>query len=350
MLKMLWTAENNKEWGEYYETHYDLIRGGANFASGIDAGLKGDELVEKLKGCELFVCGYDRVTKEVLENCPDLKVVMSVRDGPEENIDIETCTNLGIPVLFSGGRCLHAVAELSLALMFNLARPIIRTQTKIRNKDWKKIEFSFLKGSSELYRKTVSIIGYGRNGRELAKLCNGIGMNVVAYDPYVKPEDAAKENVKLLSLEDCLKEGDYVVLLARVTPETMNMIGKEQLALMKPTACLINTGRAKLTDEDAIIEALENGTIRAAAIDVYKTEPINDDNPYFRITDPDKLIMTPHIAGITDERDAHQYELLEAHLQNFFKGNKNITIKNPEVFDTEAFKNRGGLLFGKDCK
>lgn len=348
MLKMLWTAENNKEWGEYFEKTFDLVRGGANHNFSIDAGLKGDELVEKLKGVDLLLCGYDKVTKEVLEKCPDLKIVMSVRDGPEENIDIDACTKLGIPVLFSGGRCAIAVAELSLALMFNLARPIIRAQNKIRNKDWKKLEFDFLKGSSELYGKTVSIIGFGRNGRLLAKMCNGIGMKVVAYDPYVKKEDALKENVTLLSLNEALALGDYVVLQARVTPETMNMIDKEQLAMMKPSACLINTGRAKLTNEDAIIDALNNGTIRAAAIDVYKNEPINDDNRYFTITDPDKLIMTPHIAGITDERDVHQYELLVSHLNNYFDGNKNITIKNKEVFDTEEFNNRGGLLFGKN--
>ena len=143
-----------------------------------------------------------------------------------------------------------------------------------------------------------------------------------------------------------------MVLAARVTPETKRMIGTREFALMKPTACFINTARSELVDVDAFVDALKTGKIRKAATDVFEKDPVtkvdiplDDDHPYFSIS-PDKLIMTPHMAGYSVERTYTAYELLKPSYEGFLRGEKNIVIKNPDVFDSPAFAERGGKLFG----
>lgn len=130
------------------------------------------------------------------------------------------------------------------------------------------------------------------------------------------------------------------------------MIGAREFALMKPSACFINTARSELVDVDAFVDALRTGKIRRAATDVYEKDPVtkvdiplDDNHPYFSIS-PDKLIMTPHMAGMSVERAYTAYELLKPSYEGFLRGSKQLVIKNPEVFDSPAFAERGGKLFG----
>lgn len=347
MYKVLWTGEYEKGWDKKLSEKFNVTRAGYNISGRAGDNLVGDELIEAAKDKDFLIMGYDPLTKEVLENLPNLKAVLSGRDGPEENIDIETCTKLGIPVFSGGGRCAHCVSELTLALMFNLARPIIKASNYIREKGWNEMSemTSLAADATELLGKTLSVIGLGRNGRELAKIANGIGMNVIAYDPYVSKEVADGLNVTMVSLMDAMSKGDYVCVLARLTDETRGMIGREQIAAMKKTACFINTGRAALTDEDAVLDALEKGDIRAAALDVYSYEPIGKNHRVFTIP-ADKLIITPHIAGIALDRIPHQYENIFNALTNFSNGNRDIyNLYNKTVFDSPEFMNRGGIIF-----
>lgn len=356
--KMLWTGEYNEYWDQIFTEKFDLVKAGRAFpeANSETHRMTEDELIPMLRGVDIFLDGYDRVTERVIKESPDLKLIMSIRDGPEESVDIEACTKEGLPVLFPGGRCMRSVAELTAALILMCAKPIIHQVNKIRNEGYSaknKKEFAALNDRYyEVYGKTLGLIGMGRNGKELAKYMKAMGMEILAYDPYC-PQAAADElGVTLTTLDEVLRNADYVVPTARVTPETRRMLGAREFGLMKPTACFINTARSELVDIDAFVDALRTDKIRMAATDVYEKDPVtkvdiplDDNHPYFSIS-PDKLIMTPHMAGMSVERTYTAYELLKPSYEGFLAGSKKLVIKNPEVFDSPAFPQRGGKLFG----
>ncbi len=357
--KALWTGEYDPHWDEVFSKRFDLEKAGRAFEGSEKVVVKRmdeDELIPMLKDKEVFIDGYDRVTENVLNNCDNLKLILSIRDGPEETVDIAACTKAGIPVLFPGGRCMHSVAELTACLIFMCAKPILHQVNKIRSdgyNDSNKKEFAALNDQyTEVFGKTLALVGFGRNTKMLAKIMAAAGMKVVAYDPYCPIEVAKNLGVELKSLDDVLKEGDYVVLGARVTPETKRMIGEREFSIMKPSAAFINTARSELVDCDALVKALKEDKIRIAATDVFEKDPVtkqdlplDDNHPYFSIS-PDKLIMTPHMAGFSIERTYNAYALLEPSYINYLNGSKELVIKNPEVFNSPAFAERGGKLFG----
>ena len=357
-LKMLWTGEYNDYWEHVFEETFDMVKAGRAFpeADGATHRMTEDELIPMLQGKDVFIDGYDRVTERVIRECADLKLILSIRDGPEESVDIDARTKAGLPVLFPGGRCIRSVAELTAALILMCAKPILHQVNKIRNEGYSsknKKEFAALNSEYyEVYGKTLGMVGLGRNGKELVRYMRVMGMKPIAYDPYCSEQAAEELGVTLMPLDDVLRQADYVVLAARVTPETKRMIGAREFALMKPSACFINTARSELVDIDAFVYALQHNIIRKAATDVYEKDsvtkvdiPLDDNHPYFSIS-PDRLIMTPHMAGMSVERAYTAYELLKPSYDNFLRGSRELVIKNPEVFDSPCFAERGGKLFG----
>lgn len=357
-LSMLWTGEYHEYWDNYFQEHFVLEKAGRAFPEATSAAhrMTEDELIPLLEDKDVFLDGYDRVTEAVLKRCSRVKLVMSIRDGPEESVDIDACTRLGVPVLFPGGRCMRSVAEHTVTLMLLCAKPVIHQINKVRTEGLtaeNKKEYAAMNNEFfELHGKILGMVGLGRNGRQVVKYMNAMGMKAIAYDPYCSPEVADTLDVELTTLEDLMSRADYVVLQARVTPETKRMIGAKEFALMKPNACFINTARSELVDIDAFIEALKTNKIRRAAIDVFEKDPItkmdiplDENHPYYSIS-PDKLIITPHMAGLSVERRYAAYELLMPSYESFLAGSKELVIKNPEVFDSPEFSNRGGKLFG----
>lgn len=359
---MLWTGEYHEYWEKYLDEHFEVEKAGRAFPEATSAThrMTEEELIPLLEDKDIFLDGYDRVTEAVLRRCSNVKIVMSIRDGPEESVDIEACTKLGVPVLFPGGRCIRSVAEHTVTMILLCAKPVIHQINKIRNEGYNeknKKEFAALNNEYfEVHGKTLGMVGLGRNGKQIVKYMTAMGMKAIAYDPYCDPQAAAELNTKLTTLEEVMSTADYVVLQARVTPETKRMIGAREFAMMKPGACFINTARSELVDIDAFVDALRTDKIRRAAIDVFEKDPVtkvdiplDDNNPYFSIS-PDKLIMTPHMAGLSVERRYTAYELLMPSYDKFLEGRKDIVIKNPEVFDSPEFPNRGGKLFGVNKK
>ena len=262
-MKMLWTGEYNEYWDKVFDEHFDMVKAGRAFPEADSSAhrMTEDELIPLLQDKEIFIDGYDRVTERVLKECPDLKLILSIRDGPEESVDIEACTKAGVPVLFPGGRCMRSVAELTVALILMCAKPIIHQVNKIRNEGYSsknKKEFAALNHEYyEVHGKTLGMVGLGRNGKQLVKYMSVMGMNTIAYDPYCPQKVADELGVTLAPLDEVLAKADYVVLAARVTPETKRMIGAREFALMKPTACFINTARSELVDVEAFVDALK---------------------------------------------------------------------------------------------
>ena len=352
-IQMLCTGDYNAEWFEKFSENFDMDLKGFCLGDGSKMiMLEKDELVKDLEGKEVALIGYDKVTEEVLKETSDVKLILSVRDGPEENIDIEACTKLGIPVISSAGRCATSVSEFTFMLMLLLARPMVPVIEKIRREGWTKDNNSSLRSmyahkSTELFNKNLGIIGFGRNAKSLAKIAHVFGMHINAYDPYVSKEDMESYGVTKKELVDVVKEADYVIVLARLTKETEGILSRDLIYSMKKTASIVNTGRAKLVDNDAIIDALNEGVIKSAALDVHFPEPLGPigENKIYDVPE-DKLIITSHAAGVTEERPWHQYDLLYKQIIEYFEGIIPDGCVNKQVFDTDAFKERGAKLFG----
>lgn len=349
MLNMLWTGEYDEYWAGQFSKYASIKRASVGLTGKIFDKLSGEALIEALQRVDVFLIGYDNLTEEVLKKSPDLKLVLSVRDGPEENIDIKSCERMGIPVFSSAGRCTVSVAEYTFLMMLLMARPVIEMSNIMRKDGWTNDNRVALRAisetSSELYEKTLGIIGMGRNGRHLAKLAIGFGMKVIGYDPYADAEELRNEGVICTDLESVMSKSDYVTVLARLTPETEGMVNEGLIARMKETACFINTARAKLVDTNALLDALESGKIRKAALDVFDTEPVGTEHRIYRIPE-DKLIVTPHGAGMTVERVHHQSKSLYQQMEAFFRGERSNSPFTRNVYEREEFKMRGGKLWG----
>lgn len=350
MLNMLWTGEYSEEWEQKFGTIVKVTRAGFNIHNQFRHWMTEDEVIEALQGMDIFFVGYDPITEKVLKASPDLKLILSERDGPEENIDLDACRRHGIPVLNSAGRCTVSVAELTMCLIMNMSRPVIEINRAIHDDTWSKANYQHLRdvveaNSFELYRKTLGIVGMGRNGQYLAKLGASFGMRIVGYDPFVDPEKMKTLGVELLPLDQLMGQSDFVSILARATAENHNLVGASQIALMKPTAALVNTGRPQLVDYDALIQALESDKLRMAAVDVFSPEPLPTDSAFYRLP-RQKVILTNHMAGFCQERAWHQYDKGMDNLLKFLRGECMQCNCTPGVEESPDYAARGGLLFG----
>lgn len=307
--------------------------------------LTGKALVDALAGHDVFVTEIDLVDARSLDALPDLRVVASCR-GDAVNVDIPACTAFGIPVLNTPGRNADAVADLAIGFMLMLARKLPRAERFLHAPGIVPGDlgamgkaFATLQGR-ELWQKTIGLIGLGAVGRQVAARLSGFGCRVIAFDPFIDAEVAALSDVETVSLERLLAESDFVSLHAAVTPETTGLLGAAEFARMKPDACLINTARAALIDEPALIDALRAGRIAGAALDTFSVEPPGSDHPLMAI---ESVISTPHIGGNTSDVSAHQGEMVVDDLLKLLTGERPRFALNPdslEGFDWRAPRRR----------
>ncbi|MGB9788791.1 MAG: hydroxyacid dehydrogenase, partial [Dictyoglomus turgidum] len=249
-------------------------------------GLPKDELLNIIQDyVALVVRSETKVTKDVIERAKNLKVIGRAGVGVD-NIDVEEATRKGILVINAPEGNTIAACEHTIGLMLAISRKIPQAFSLLRQGKWERKSFI----GNELYGKTLGLVGLGRIGSEVAKRAKSFKMRVIAYDPFISPEKAKELDVELYSdLPALLKEADYVSLHLPLTQDTKNLIGKKELEMMKPTAYLINCARGGLVDEDALYEILKEKKIAGAALDVFKNEPINPDNPLLTL---DNVVLT----------------------------------------------------------
>ena len=276
-------------------------------------GMKKEELLSVIENYDaLIVRSQIKVDKEVIEKAKKLKVIARAGVGVD-NIDVESATQHGIVVINAPGGNTVSTAEHTIALMFAVARRIPQAYSSMKEEKWDKKKFIGI----ELRGKTVGVIGLGRVGYEVARRCKALDMNVLAFDPYIPAERAQKIGVKLVDLETLLRNSDIITLHVPKTKETIKLIGKKEINLMKNGVIIINTARGGIIDEEALLEALKAGKIQGVGLDVYEEEPPNFRNPLFKF---ENVVTTPHIAASTKEAQISVGKIIAEDIVAFAKG------------------------------
>lgn len=254
-------------------------------------GLKPEELAEIIGNYDgVIVRSATSIRAPVIERATRLRVIGRAGSGLD-NIDTAVAVAKGIAVVNSPDANTLAVAEHTLALMLALARRLPSADWSLKAGKWEKKAFM----GTGLAGKTLGIVGFGRIGREVAARARAFAMKILVNQRRFTPELGLAEGVTAVDLLDLLRASDFVSLHLPYTPETAGLIGAAQLAQMKPTAYLINTARGGLIDEDALLEALDNGRLAGAALDVFASEPALNN----RLAQHERVIATPHIAAST---------------------------------------------------
>ncbi|WP_022887628.1 NAD(P)-dependent oxidoreductase [Glaciibacter superstes] len=232
------------------------------------------------------------LSRATLAQWPRLRAVATLRAGTE-NVDVDELRRRHIPFTANAGRNANAVAELGVALILGVLRNVGENHHAVRAGGWRPARPVL--GHRELSGRTVGIVGFGAVGRLVARRLSGFDVNIAYYDPYAESGD---NSVMGLSLDALLKQSDVITLHARALPDNRAMIGVRELDLMRPGAVLVNTARAELVDEGALIECLADGRLSAAALDVFSVEPLPADHPLRTMPN---VMLSPHLAGSTVE-------------------------------------------------
>lgn len=251
-------------------------------------------LTERVKGVDGLLCLLtDRVDGDLMDAAGEqLKVISQMAVG-YDNIDIPAATERGIPVGNTPGVLTEATADLTFALLLAAARRIVEGMAYIKQGEWQTWEPEGLLGA-DLTGATLGIVGLGRIGKAVVKRASGFDMRVLAYKPELADEEAAQVGAKAVDFDTLLAESDFVSIHTPLNEDTRHLINRETLAKMKPTAILINTARGPIVDQAALTEALKNGTIAYAALDVTDPEPMSPDDPLLHL--PNATIV-PHIGS-----------------------------------------------------
>ena len=250
-----------------------------------------------------------------------VRAVASTRGDPS-NVDVDGATRAGIPVLHTPGRNADAVAEMAVALLFAATRHIVAADTDVRAGEVFRdgtIPYQRFR-AWELAGRTAGLVGLGAVGRALKWRLAGLGLSVIAHDPY---NDEARH-----SLDELLSEADVISLHAPVTDDTVGMIGTAQFAAMRDGVVFLNTARAQLHDTDALVEALRSGKVAAAGLDHFVGEWLPSDHP---LTALPNVVLTPHIGGATWNTEARQAQMVADGLEALLAGRRPAHIVNPEV-------------------
>lgn len=279
--------------------------------------LSEDELVKIISEYDaLVVRSATKVTAKIIENS-NLKVIGRAGVGVD-NIDIEAATQKGILVVNAPEGNTIAASEHTIALLMAMARNIPEAVQSLKNRVWDRKKFI----GTELNGKTLGIVGLGRIGKEVAKKATGLGMNILAYDPYIIKEQVENINITVVDLETVLKQSDFITFHVPLTKKTYHMISKEQLSVLKDGAMIINCARGGIIDEDALYAALKSGKVSRCALDVFEKEPPFQ-NP---LLDLPNVIATPHLGASTAEA---QVNVAIDVAEDIIRALKGEMVKNP---------------------
>jgi glyoxylate reductase len=285
-------------------------------------------LLQEVADCDGLLCLLtDPIDAEVIAAGARLRVISQMAVGVD-NIDLRAATARGIPVGHTPGVLTEATADFTFALLMAAARRIPEGVDYVRAGKWRTWEPMGLLGV-DIWGATLGIVGMGRIGTAVARRARGFAMHILYYDPTRRPELEAELGVEYAELDDLLARSDFVSLHCPLTPETHHLIGEAALKRMKPTAILINAARGPVVDPAALVRALSEGWIRAAALDVTEPEPIPPDHPLLSLPN---CIVVPHIASATVSTRERMAAMAAENLLAGLRGQRLPYCANPEVY------------------
>jgi D-3-phosphoglycerate dehydrogenase len=294
------------------------------------AGRPAAELTVDLKDADaLVVRSATKVTREMIEAAPNLRVIARAGTGVD-NVDVAAATSRGIVVMNAPGANSLSVAELAIALVLSMARNIPAADASMKTSKWEKSKFA----GTEIRSKTLGLVGLGRIGQEVAGRAHAFDMKVIAHDPFISAEMAAALGVELVSLDDLCARADYISLHLPSLPSTKHLFNAERFLKCKKGVRIVNTARGELIDESALGDAIENGQVAGAGLDVFDPEPPKD----WRVPKLPQVVATPHIAASTKEAQEQVGSETAAALKDFLKEGIIRNAVNFPSISLEAYK------------
>jgi D-3-phosphoglycerate dehydrogenase / 2-oxoglutarate reductase len=297
----------------------------------------------------MMIRSASQVTAEVLDAAKNLRIIGRPGIGVD-NVDLDAATRRGIVVMNSPGGNLVSTAELTLALLLAVARNIPQADAAMKAAKWERKAFAGV----ELHGKRIGVVGLGRVGREMASRCQKLGMEVVAFDPFVSQAVAETLGVRLLSFDEVLRGSDFLTLHTTLTNESRHLLGKEALRKVKPGVRIVNAARGELIDEAALLEALESGRVAGAALDVHAREPPED----WALARHPRVVATPHVGAATVEAQERVGTDIAVQVRDYLKGGViqhavNFFSLSGDLYDQVKpaidLAERLGLFLGQVC-
>lgn len=292
----------------------------------VDNNLSDAEKIPLCKEADAIITVPAEVSVEVLRHCPKVKLIQTLSAG-YDRLDLKAIGEMGIPIANNGGANAIAVAEQTIALMISVNKGMMRQwQNAAKERRWRQ----GLTGLHlvEVTGKTVGIVGLGRVGKQVAKRLKGFDTRTIYYDIVAIPLGVQREfNAQPVAFEELLRQSDIVTLHVPLSRRTRGMIGEKELAMMKPTAVLINACRGPVVNEKALYRALRAGRIAGAGLDVLEEEPTPSDNPLFQL---DNVVITPHMAGWSDETNLRAAEFAFTNIRRVLGGQPPESLVTPE--------------------
>jgi D-3-phosphoglycerate dehydrogenase len=301
------------------------LRNDARFHLEERQGLSGEALARAIEPVDaVIVRSATKIPREALAYATRLKVIGRAGVGVD-TIDVAAATELGVAVLNAPAGNTVSAAELTFALLLCRVRRIAAADRSMRSGLWERSNF----GGTELYGKTLGLMGAGRIGGEVARRARAFGMHVLVYDPFLTEERADALDVQLASFDDVIARADMISLHVPLTEATTGLIGKEQFARMKPSAIIVNAARGEVIDEEALVDALREKRIAGAALDVFASEPLPKDHP---LRSFDNVVLTPHLGASTVEAQANvALEIAEAVRAALADGDFSRAVNAPAI-------------------
>jgi D-3-phosphoglycerate dehydrogenase len=314
--------------------------------------LNRDELRAASADADIVIVEFETLDRDFFASAPELRLAACCRNEPGASVDLDAATMAGVPVLFPPGRNAVSVAEYTIGMMISISRHVhvghhllrhTDTLTKVSYADKLDArnrvtsEWSLEPGAPfhqfqgpELYGKCLGLVGCGMIGREIARRARAFGMALQVADPYAPAEVIAALDAQPATLAEVATNADFLVIAAKVTPETRGLVSREVLARLKPSAYVINSARASIVDYDALTELLRERRIAGAALDVFPSEPLPDDDPLRGL---DNVLLSPHLAGASTDIPNHHSPIITDDILRVLAGERPQHLANPAAWE-----------------
>jgi len=318
------------------EEGIELLKGSPDIKVDVKPKLELQELISRIGEYDaLVVRSATKITREVIDAAKNLKVIGRAGVGVD-NIDVEAASKRGILVMNTPGGNTISAAEHTMSMLLALSRCIPQANISLKNRQWEKKKFL----GTEIFKKSLGIIGLGRIGAEVARRAQSFGMEIMAYDPYISKSHAREIGVKVVSFEELIKQADYITVHVPLTAETRHIINRDTINKMKKGVKIINCARGGIIDEAALAEAVKSGKVGGAALDVFENEPPFD-SPVLGV---ENIIVTPHLGASTEEAQINVARDIALQVLDFLKrGVVRNAVNMPEL-DPEKLKTLGPYI------